>query len=158
LPAAMARSMPDGLPPDQAAFWAAFRASPQAPPDADARFHSAFGVGSGTEEGAAEILSGRKTATSSRPEDFAPGPLPQPGSLSLLTGAQGRPVAVIETLSIQSLSLAEMDAAFIAAYGEWDDAAAFHAGMLEWYQALDPGFTPQTPLLAERFRVVWTGR
>lgn len=149
--------MPDGLTPDQAAFWAAFRASPAAPPDAEARFHSVFGVGSGTDECAAEILSGRKTATSSRLEDFAPGMAPQPGSLSPLTGAKGRSVAIVETLSMQTLSLDQMGADFIRAYGEWDGPEAFRAGMLQWYQGLDPGFTPQTPLLAEWFRVIWAG-
>ncbi|MCU0904008.1 MAG: ASCH domain-containing protein [Tabrizicola sp.] len=147
--------MPEGLTPDQAAFWAAFKASPDAPPDADARFHSAFGIGAGSDEGAAEIVSGRKTTTSSQMSDFAPGAAPVAGSLSLLTGAEGRPVAIIETVWIGPLSLDQMDADFIAAYGEWDDPEAFRAGMLQWYQELDRDFTASTPLLAERFRKIW---
>jgi hypothetical protein len=27
--------------------------------------------------------------------------------------------------------------------------------MIEWYQSVDPGFTAETSLLAERFRVIW---
>jgi hypothetical protein len=27
--------------------------------------------------------------------------------------------------------------------------------MLQWYQSIDPAFTADTPLLCERFRVVW---
>jgi uncharacterized protein YhfF len=153
----MAQFMPDELTPEQAAFWAAYLASPAAAPDAATRFHSAFGVGSGTDEGAAEILSGRKTATSALPADFLPGQPPVPGSLSLLYAARGRPVAIIETLSITLMTLADMDATFIAAYAEWDGPDAFRQGMLTWYRSQDPGFTEQTPLLAERFRVVWTG-
>lgn len=147
--------MPDGLTPEQAAFWAAFLASPAAPPDAEGRFHSAFGVGSGSDEGAAEIVTGRKTATSSHPSEFPHGTAPIPGSLSLLTGAKGRPVAIVETLWTGPMSLDEMDADFIRAYGEWDDPAAFRAGMLEWYRGLYPDFNAATPLLAERFRVIW---
>jgi uncharacterized protein YhfF len=149
--------MPDGLTPEQAAFWAAFLANPSAPADADHRFHSAFGVGNGSEEGAALILSGRKTATSARPADFAPGAPPVPGSLSLLYASAGRPVAIIETLSITPMTLDQMDEGFIAAYAEWDSATAFRQGTLDWYRSVDPTFTPHTPLLAERFRVIWAG-
>lgn len=147
--------MPDGLTPDQAAFWAAFGASTAAPPDADARFHSVFAIGAGSDEGAAEILSGRKTATSSHPSEFVDSAAPVAGSLSLLTGSHGRPVAIVETLWTGPLSLDDMDADFIRAYGEWDDPADFRAGMLEWYQGLYPDFTSATPLLAERFRAIW---
>ncbi|MFM2390743.1 MAG: Peroxyureidoacrylate/ureidoacrylate amidohydrolase RutB [Pseudomonadota bacterium] len=149
--------MPEGLTPEQAAFWAAFLASSAAPPDAEGRFHSAFGVGSGTDEGAALILSGRKTATSALPTEFAPGTPPVPGSLSLLYASNGRPVAIIETLSILPLSLDQMQTDFISAYAEWDSPDAFRQGMLDWYRAQDPAFTAQTPLLCERFRVLWAG-
>ncbi len=155
LPAATARSMPDGLTPDQAAFWAAFLASPTAPPDAGARFHSVFAIGSGSDAGAALILSGVKTATSSLPAEFEGTTPPIPGSLSLLTGAAGRPMGIIETLSITALPLAQMDDAFRIAYAEWPDQASFERGMIEWYQGLDPNFTADTPLLAERFRLIW---
>jgi uncharacterized protein YhfF len=155
LPAVTARSMPEGLCPEQAAFWAAFLGSPAAPKDAEARFHSVFGVGSGGDEGAALILSRAKTATSSLPSEFAPDAAPVPGSLSLLTGAKCRPLAVVETLSICSMTLASMGDDFIKAYAEWPDRDAFVRGMTEWYQGLDPDFTADSPLLAERFRVIW---
>jgi uncharacterized protein YhfF len=148
--------MPDGLTPDQAAFWSAYLASPATPPDAEDRFHSVFAIGAGSDSGASEIVTGRKTATSSHPSEFADSTAPVAGSLSLLTGAHGRPVAIVETLWTGLLSLDEMDAGFIRAYGEWDDPAAFRAGMLEWYQGLFPDFTAATPLLAERFRVIFT--
>jgi uncharacterized protein YhfF len=147
--------MPEGLTPDQAAFWAAFLASPTAPPDADARFHSVFAIGSGSDTGATLILSGVKTATSSLPSDFQGTAPPGPGSLSLLTGAAGRPMGVVETLSMTPLTLSQMDEAFSAAYAEWPDHTSFVQGMIEWYQNVDPGFTAETPLLAERFRVIW---
>jgi uncharacterized protein YhfF len=147
--------MPDGLTPDQAAFWAAFLASPAAPPNADARFHSVFAIGSGSEAGATLILSGTKTATSSLTSEFQDIAPPTPGSLSLVTGAGGRPMGIVETRSITPLTLSQMDEAFSAAYAEWPDHASFVQGMIEWYQSVDPGFTAETPLLAERFRVIW---
>ncbi|QYK42616.1 MAG: ASCH domain-containing protein [Paracoccaceae bacterium] len=140
----------------QAAFWAAYMASGAAPPDADARFHSAFGIGAGSDEGADLVVCGSKTATSSHPKEFGDQPPPKPGDLSILLGAAGRPRAVVETLSMTRLCLNAMPPDFIAAYAEWPDAAAFRAGMLQWYQALDPAFTADTALLCERFRVVWT--
>jgi len=142
--------------PAEAAFWTAFKASGAAPPDADARFHSAFGIGGGSDEGAALILSGAKTATSSLPQDFGDQPPPKPGDLSILLGAGAVPRAVVETVSMQPMSLDEMDDAFIAAYAEWPDARSFRAGMIEWYQGVDSAFTPTTPLLCERLRVIWT--
>lgn len=147
--------MPEGLTPDQAAFWAAFLASPAAPPDADARFHSVFAIGSGSDAGATLILSGTKTATSSLPAEFQGIAPPIPGSLSLLTGAGGRPMGIVETLSMAPLTLSQMDEAFSAAYAEWPNHTGFVQGMIEWYQSVDPGFTAETPLLAERFRVIW---
>ncbi len=147
--------MPEGLTPDQAAFWAAFLASPAAPPDADARFHSVFAIGSGSDAGATLILSGTKTATSSLPAEFQGIAPPIPGSLSLLTGAGGRPMGIVETLSMAPLTLSQMDEAFSAAYAEWPDHTGFVQGMIEWYQSVDLGFTAETPLLAERFRVIW---
>lgn len=147
--------MPEGLTPDQAAFWAAFLASPAAPTDADARFHSVFAIGSGSDAGATLILSGVKTATSSLPSEFQDIAPPIPGSLSLLTGASGRPMGIVETLSMAPLTLSQMDEGFSAAYAEWPDHTGFLQGMIEWYQSVDPGFTAETPLLAERFRVIW---
>lgn len=147
----------DGLSPAQAAFWAAYLGSGAAPLDAGRRLHSAFGVGKGSDSGAAEILSGHKSATSSRLDAFAPGTEPVAGSLSILCGAGGRPVAIVETVSVERLSLDEMPPDFVRAYGEWDTPEAFRAGMLAWYGATDPDFSLDTPLLAERIRVVWKG-
>ncbi len=140
--------------PEQAAFWAAWKATGTAPADADARFHSAFAVGSGSDAGADLVIGGVKTATSSLPSEFGNQPPPGPGDLSILLGG-GRPRAVIETLSLQPLSLNRMPPDFIAAYAEWPDPMSFRAGMLQWYQSLDPAFSADTPLLCERFRVVW---
>jgi uncharacterized protein YhfF len=149
--------MPEGLTPEQSGFWADFCASPAAPRDAEARFHSVFGVGSGTDEGARLIRSGAKTTTSARLTDFGREGPPVAGSLSILTGAAGSPRALVETVAIWQSTLSALDDGFIRDYGEWPDPEAFCAGMLDWYRSLDPDFGPDSPLLAERLRVVWTG-
>lgn len=142
--------------PEQAKFWAAFKASGAAPPDADARFHSAFGIGSGSDSGADLVIAGIKTATSALPAEFGDQPPPKPGDLSILLGGGGVPRAVIETLSLQSVRLDEMTGDVIRDYAEWPDPASFRQGMIDWYSSVDPAFTPQTPLLFERFRVIWS--
>lgn len=72
------------------AFWQRFLASGQAPPDADARWHSAFAIGDGTSDAGADlVLSGRETATSARPEEFGPEGAPVPGGRSVLPGPGG---------------------------------------------------------------------
>ena len=138
----------------EAAFWAAFKASGAAPPDADARFHSAFGIGGGSDEGAALVIAGTKTLTSWLPGEFPENP-PVAGSLSILLGAAGAPRAVIGTLRVWPMTLAETTAAHAAAYAEWPDLASFRAGMLDWYRRADPGFGEGTILMFEEQRLVW---
>lgn len=139
----------------EAAFWQAWLASGLAPPDAEARWHSAFGVGSGSDEGADLILSGRKTATSSRLEAFGDRGPPHPGDLSMLLGAGGIPRAIVETLWAAPCALAGIDAGFATAFGEWPDLDQTRAGLLDWYRGEDAAFTLDTPLWCERMTVIW---
>ena len=140
--------------PDQAAFRATFKASGTAPPDADARFHSAFAIGGGSDDGAAPILSGAKTLTSWHPAEFPENP-PRPGHLSILLGAAGTPRGVIETVRVWPMTLAETTEAHAAAYAEWPDLSAFRQGMLDWYRPADPAFGPDTTLIFEQQRLLW---
>jgi uncharacterized protein YhfF len=140
--------------PAEAAFWAAFRASGAAPADADARFHSAFAVGEGSDAGAALVISGAKTLTSWHPSEFPANP-PRAGSLSILLGSGGRPRAVVETVRVWPMTLEETTEAHAAAYAEWPDLASFRAGMMGWYRRADLDFGPRTPLMFEWQRVVW---
>jgi uncharacterized protein YhfF len=140
---------------EEATFWQAWLASGLAPADAEARWHSAFGVGSGTDEGAALILSGCKTATSSRMDAFCDRGPPRAGDLSILLGAAGIPRAIVETVWAGPCSLAAMDEDLATAYGEWPDLEQTRAGLLDWYCTEDPTFTRDTPLWFERMAVVW---
>jgi uncharacterized protein YhfF len=140
--------------PAEAAFWQAFKASGTAPPDADARFHSAFGIGSGSDAGAALVVSGAKTLTSWQPDDFSQDP-PRAGSLSILLGTGGTPRAVVETVRVWPMTLSDTTEAHAAAYAEWPGLAAFRAGMLAWYRRATPTFGPESPLMFEQQRLVW---
>lgn len=139
----------------EAAFWQAWLATGLAPADAEARWHSAFGIGSGTDEGAALILSGRKTATSSRLAAFGDRGPPRPGDLSMLLGAGGTPLAIVETVWAAPCALADIDAGFAEAYGEWSDLEQTRMGLLDWYRQEDPAFTLESPLWCERMTVIW---
>ncbi|WP_426956813.1 ASCH domain-containing protein [Muricoccus radiodurans] len=140
------------------AFWERFlRSAPRREP---AILFEAFSIGNRPEHadhGAAVILSGRKTATSSPMSDWAePGMVaPFVGALSIVLDGRGEPVCVVETVEAETRRLGEVDEGFARDYGEWDgtlptwrrEMIAFHEGRADL----------ATVLLCERFRVVWTG-
>jgi uncharacterized protein YhfF len=140
--------------PAEAAFRVAFKASGAAPPDADARYHSACAIGGGSDEGAALVLSGAKTLSSWLPAEFPEYP-PAPGHLSILLGAVGTPRAVIETVRVWPMTLAETTEGHAAAYAEWPGLAAFRQRMLDWYRRQNPAFGPDTTLMFEEQRLLW---
>ena len=89
-------------------------------------------------------------------------PLPKPGNLSVITLFSGQPVCVIETSSIEIVPFSEVDADFAATEGEGDGSLAY------WQQAhtaffgrecqrLGRDFSPDAPVVCERFRVVYRG-
>jgi uncharacterized protein YhfF len=129
------------------AFWKAYLASLPEAKDALRRFYEVFRIGNtreGADEGAALIKQGVKTATSSLlwAYEAASKPLPEVGSLSIVTDGNGDPVCVVETIAVDIKGLAEVDAAFAHDYG-----LRCHA--------LGKIPTPQMPLVCERFTVVY---
>lgn len=75
--------------------------------------------------GAALILDGEKTATSSHPSEYGPSsPAPIIGDLTVLLDGSGAPRAVVETTSIHRAGLDAIDASFARAYGEFDRTVA----------------------------------
>ena len=103
-----------------------------------------------------------KTATSSLLWVYqaANKPLPEVGSLSLVTDGRGAPVCVIETITVEIKSFADVDAAFAYDYGEWDrtlDGWRAHSWAInaERCRALGKVPTPEMPLVCERFKVVY---
>jgi uncharacterized protein YhfF len=147
------------------AFWQAHLDSLPDAHDAVRRFYEVFHIGDSPEAaevGARLIVQGVKTATSSLLWTYhATGkPLPAVGALSIVTDGRGDPVCVIETISVDIKSFADIDAAFAYDYGEWDrtlETWRAHCWELnaQRCQALGKAPTPAMPLVCEQFRVVY---
>lgn len=147
------------------AFWQAYLASLSHAADAVGRFYEVFCIGESAEsadEGATLIKQGMKTATSTLLWEYraANKPLPEVGSLSIVTDGSGCPVCVVETVAVEIRGFADVDASFARDYGEWDGTleswrAACWAYYTEQCRALGKAPTPDMPLVCERFHVVY---
>jgi len=146
------------------AFWKAYLASLPEAKDATRRFYEVFRIGNtpeGADEGAA-LIKQVKTATSSLlwAYEAANKPLPEVGSLSMVTDGDGNPVCVVETIAVDIKGFAEVDAAFAYDYGEWDSTLeTWRARCWEFNAPRCPALgkipTPEMPLVCERFTVVY---
>lgn len=90
-------------------------------PGQSSRFFLAIRIGGTSEladQGAAAILDGIKTATSSPLWDYPDGRLPFVGALSVLLDGRGRPVGIVETTSVETLRFRDVDESMAQAYGE----------------------------------------
>jgi len=147
------------------AFWQAYLASLPHAEDAIRRFYEVFRIGNSHEaadEGAALIKQGEKTATSSLLWSYQATnkPLPEVGSLSIVTDGRGDPVCVVETIAVDMKGFADVDATFAYDYGEWDRTLeTWRARCWELNaprcHALGKAPTPEMPLVCERFTVVY---
>lgn len=147
------------------AFWQAYLASLPEAKDAVRKFYEVFQIGStpeGADGGAALIKQGVKITTSSLLWTYEADnkPLPQVGSLSILTDGRGDPVCVVETIAVDIKGFAEVDTAFAYDYGEWDRTLeTWRARCWEYYApcclALGKVPTTEMPLVCERFTVVY---
>ncbi|MEM7496843.1 MAG: ASCH domain-containing protein [Pseudomonadota bacterium] len=112
-----------------ASLWRSFMALPETP--VDARFYDVMRVGEtamAADEGAALILSGAKTATSSLMEEFMPEIGPPPiGSYSIVLDGGGAAVCLVRTRALMLVRFCDCDEGLALAYGEWD-------GTLETWQ------------------------
>jgi len=147
------------------AFWQGYLASLLDAKDAVRRFYEVFQIGDtheGADEGASLIKQGVKTATSSLlwTYETVNKPLPEVGSLSIVTDGAGDPVCVVETIAVDIKGFAEVDTVFAYDYGEWDRTLeTWRARCWEFYAprclALGKIPTPEMPLVCERFIVVY---
>lgn len=110
------------------------------------------------------VQIGRKRATATLPIEFTSAglPLPAPGDVSIVTRADGTPVAIIELVEVRQVPFQAVDAAFATDEGEGD-------GTLAWWQAahrtyfsrvcarLGCKFDETASVICQRFRLVWTG-
>ena len=148
-----------------AAFWKAYLATLPDANDAGRRFYEVFRIGNtpeGANEGAALITCGGKTATSSLLWSYEAEnkPLPEIGSLSIVTDGAGNPVCVIETIAVNVRGFGAIDAGFAHDYGEWDRSletwrARCWETSVPRCHALGRIATLEMPLVCEHFAVVY---
>lgn len=147
-----------------ALFWERFLASAAAKELIDPKLYDTMQIGSNAEEadqGAALILSGQKTATSSHPDEYgADAGLPYVGALSIVLNGSRQPVAVVETTELETRSIDALDPQFAHDYGEWDQSAATLKSQLTAYyrrmlEADEREDFSGLELLCERFRVIF---
>jgi uncharacterized protein YhfF len=150
------------------AFWHRYLATlPAGHPHRRARPDAfAFGDSTALADELAELVQvGRKRATASLPAEFTSGglPLPAAGDVSIVTRADGTPVAIIELTEVRSIRFDQVDAAFAADEGEGDRTLGWwHAAHRGYFgrvcARLGGSFDERTPVICQRFRLVWTGR
>ena len=111
------------------------------------------------DEGAAAILDGIKTATSSAYWDYPDGRIPFVGALSVLLDGQGRARGIVETVRVEIMPFGLADEEFARAYGEGDRTLKwFQVKIGAWYRAAaarhGQDFSDGTPIICEWFTVV----
>jgi uncharacterized protein YhfF len=131
-------------------------------PSENARYFASMSIGHTPEtadEGAALILDGIKTTTSSAHWEYPDGRIPFVGALSVLLDGKGHPRAIVETERVEIKPFRTVDEAFAHAYGEGDRTLEwFWSEMGAWYRdtAARHGehFSDDTPIICEWITVV----
>ena len=107
------------------------------------------------------VLAGTKTATAGALRDYeADGePLPEPGSLSILLDGSGHPRALIEATHVKVVPFDQVDEEHAHLEGEGDRSLAHwrevHEEFFRRVATDDRPFSPDLPVVLERFRVVY---
>jgi len=123
------------------------------------------GEGKLADELAALVLAGRKRATASLPLEYTSldEPLPKVGDLSIILDGTGVPVGIIERTAVDLVPFGKVDGEFAAVEGEGDGS------LHDWREAHTSYFNgvcarlggkleEETPVLCQRFRLVWPGQ
>lgn len=126
-------------------------------PGEDARYFAPMSIGSTpihADEGAAAILNGTKTATSSPFWEYPDERIPFVGALSVLLDGRGRACAIVETRRVAVIPFGTIDDDFARAYGEGDGTLAwFRSEIGAWYRASaarnGESFSEDTPIICE---------
>ena len=107
------------------------------------------------------VLTGEKTATAGALWDYeAEGePLPQVGALSIVLDGGAHPRALIVTTEVSVVPFDEVDESHAAAEGESDRSLAawrrIHEDFFTRYATHERGFSPDMPVVLERFRLLY---
>lgn len=151
------------IPPLVMPFWRDFVAT-QAD-DPTPRFFEAFHFDDNepsANELAQLVVAGRKRATAGLLWAYqqANAPVPQPGTLSVVTNFAGEPQCVIETKRVDIVPFEEVTAEFAAVEGEGDGSLAFWRSAHTAYfgrecERLGRSPDPRMPVVCERFEVIY---
>jgi uncharacterized protein YhfF len=111
------------------------------------------------DEGAALILNGTKTATSSPFWDYPDGRIPFVGALSVLLDGKPQAVAVVETVGVRTVRFRDVTGDMAKAYGEGERTLEWWQRVIgDWYRtkAAQDGqqFNEDTEILWESISVV----
>lgn len=97
------------------------------------------------------VLAGAKTATC---WSVADGPQTEVGKRMVVLDGQGRPRAVVETVSLEQRRFCDVTWAFATAEGEGDESLDdWRAGHRNYFTR-NGGFAPDMMLWCERFRLI----
>ncbi len=101
------------------------------------------------------VRAGRKTVTCAALRDIEAGheAMPVVGRRDVALEWSGAPALLIETAEVTILPMDEVDAAQVAAMGEFRDLAHFREGYGRYFERRG-GFDPKMKLVVERFRVI----
>lgn len=107
-------------------------------PGQSSRFYAAMSIGGTPEladEGAALILDGTKTATSSPFWDYPDGRTPVAGALSVLLDGRRRPVGIVETTAVETVRFCDVTEEMAKAYGEGERTLRWWRRVIgNWYR------------------------
>ncbi len=123
----------------------------------------AFSYGASPEQSdelLALVLDGTKTATASALRDYETEDeqLPEPGTMSILLDGAGHPRALVEVTDVSVVPFDEVTEEHAFLEGEGDRSLAQWRETHEEFfsqSAPDSGFSPDLPVVLERFRVVY---
>jgi uncharacterized protein YhfF len=131
-------------------------------PGEEARYFNPMSIGNSpvsADEGAAAILDGIKTSTSSPFWDWPDGRIPFAGALCVLLDGRKRMRAIIETERVEIMPFGSTDESFAWFYGEGDRTLHWwRSKMRAFYRASaarnGTSFSDDTPLICEWFAVL----
>ncbi len=145
--------------PDVEAFWRRFAAATGIDGP-----HTAWGFGSSPEmatELGLLVRDGPKRATAGLYAAYSDGdePLPAAGDLGVILDGGGEPLCVVRTTAVEVRAFGDVDEEFAWTEGEGDRSLAFwRAAHIRFFEAEGTPVDDSTPVVLERFELVWDGR
>lgn len=107
------------------------------------------------------VLGGDKTATAGALWDYeaAGEALPSVGTLGIVLDGEGHPRALIVTTAVDVVAFDQVSEEFARLEGEGDLSLAYwreeHERFFTTVAGHDKGFSPEMPVVCERFELVW---